>query len=121
MKRIIVAAAMLALAGCVTVGTKADPSVVARFKPGVTTMAQAETALGQPNQVTKMPDGDTMLVYNFVHAQASGASYIPIVGVFAGHTDSTNQMTMLTFDKSGLYVKSWGTSGQTSAGMISHK
>jgi hypothetical protein len=109
------------LNGCVTVGTKVDPAVVSTFQPGVTTMDQAEAKLGQPNQITQMPDGSTLLVYNFVHAQASGSSYIPIAGAFVGHTDSQNQLTELTFDHSGKFVKSWATSGQTSAGMINHQ
>ncbi|MGH8158398.1 MAG: hypothetical protein ACREPQ_09770 [Rhodanobacter sp.] len=104
-----------------TVGTKVDPAVVATFKPGVTTVAQAESQLGQPNQVTQMPDGGTLLVYNFVSTKASGSTFIPVAGAFVGHSDSQNQMTELFFDQQGFYQKSWATSGQTSAGMINHQ
>ena len=38
----------LALAGCATSGVKVDPNVVSSFKPGVTTLADAEARLGPP-------------------------------------------------------------------------
>lgn len=109
------------LSGCMTVGTKVDPSVVSKFQPGVTTISQAEAALGQPNNTTTMADGSTLIVYSFTHAQASGSSYIPVVGAFVGHSDATTSMAMLTFDKHGKFVRSTTSEGQTSAGMFNHQ
>ncbi len=59
------AAALIAvlLAGCATSGHKFDASAITSFQPGVTTMTQAEAALGQPFQSTKMPDGTQQLQY----------------------------------------------------------
>jgi outer membrane protein assembly factor BamE (lipoprotein component of BamABCDE complex) len=109
------------LAGCMTVGTKVDPAAVQQFKPGVTTLSDATAKLGQPNQTTQMPDGSTLLVYAYSHSQASGSSFIPIVGAFVGHADANTQMTYLSFDKSGKFIKTWNTSGQTTAGMFTHQ
>lgn len=117
MKRMLVCAAMLLLAGCMTVGTKVDPNVVNTFQPGVTTISDAEAKLGQPNQVTHDSDGQTIVVYVYIKSHASGASYIPIVGIFAGKGISDNVSTSLTFDKQGRFVKSTTSQGHTEAGM----
>ncbi|TAL63682.1 MAG: hypothetical protein EPN79_16135 [Burkholderiaceae bacterium] len=119
MRKILPASALaLLLAGCVTTGTKIDPTVVNHFKPGVTTVADAEAALGQPNQVEQLSDGSTVLTYNFAHAASSGSSYIPIVGAFTGHTDVQSQDTSLTFNAAGKFVKSAIITGQNSARMF---
>ena len=83
-------------------------------------MADAERQLGAPNNTTTMPDGSTIIVYSFTHAQASGSSYIPIVGAFVGHSDASSTMAMLTFDAGGKFVRSTTSQGQSSAGMINH-
>ena len=117
MKRMIVCAAFAMLAGCVSVGTKVDPNVVNTFQPGVTTISEAEAKLGQPNQVTHDSDGKTIVVYMYIKSHASGASYIPIVGIFAGKSIADNVSTTLVFDKSGRFVKSTTGEGHTEAGM----
>ncbi len=117
---LMTAAAALLLSGCVSVGTKVDPDVVASFQPGVTTLAEAEAKLGQPNSVSRLPDGSTIISYAFTHAQASGSSYIPIVGAFVGHSDANTVVATLTFDKSGKFVQSTSTTSQASAGMFNH-
>lgn len=118
MRKLISASILtLLLTGCVTTGTKIDPTVVSSFQPGVTTLEQAEAKLGQPNSVTKQSDGSTTAVYTFAHGQASGSSYIPVVGAFVGHSDVQSQITELSFDKNGKYVRSSVTNGQTSTGM----
>jgi len=107
------------LAGCVSAGTKVDPNVVSSFQPGITTIDQAEAKLGQPNAVNKLPDGSTIIVYAFTHAQASGSSYIPIVGPLVGHSDANSITAALTFDDAGKYVRSSTTTTQARAGMFS--
>lgn len=106
------------LAGCVSVGTKVDPAAVQAFQPGVTTLAQVEAKLGAPNETVTNSDGTTSISYVFTHAQASGSSFIPIVGAFVGHTNATSTVATLTFDKSGRFVRYGMGQGQTSAGML---
>jgi len=117
MKRMLVCVAMLMLAGCMTVGTKVDPGVVSTFRPGVTTISDAEAKLGKPNQVTQDSDGQTIVVYMYIQSHASGASYIPIVGIFAGKGVSDNVSTTLIFDRAGRFVRSTTAQGHTEAGM----
>jgi hypothetical protein len=118
MKRIIAAAAcVLALAGCVSAGTKIDPATVSAFQPGVTSIGEAEAKLGTPNQVTHLSDGQTIVVYMYIKSHASGASYIPVVGIFAGKSIADNVSTTLVFDKAGKFARSTTGEGHTEAGL----
>jgi YD repeat-containing protein len=119
-KEVLAVAAAVLLGGCVSVGTKIDPNVVATFQPGVTTLQDAESKLGTPNSTTTASDGGTTIMYIYSHAQASGSSYIPVVGALVGHTDSDTVTSTLMFDKNGKYVRSTTSQGQTAAGMINH-
>lgn len=112
--------ALAALCGCVSVGTKVDPSVVSTFKPGITTLANVEHQLGQPNNTTTLPDGSTIIVYAYTHAQASGSSYVPLIGPLVGHSDSTTATATLTFDSAGKFKTSTISQGQVSAGIFNH-
>ncbi|MFA6230988.1 MAG: hypothetical protein WC617_12580 [Rhodanobacter sp.] len=107
----------LALAGCATSGVKIDPNVVTSFKPGVTTLAEAEARLGQPSQTTRNSDGTTTLNYLFGSSQVSASTFIPFAGAFVGHTDSKTQITELVFDKNNRFVRSSLSEGQTRSGM----
>ena len=118
MKGMIFAALVsLVLAGCVSAGTKIDTATVNTFQPGVTTLSDAEAKLGAPNQVTHDSDGKTIVVYMYMKAHANGASYIPIVGIFAGKSIADNVSTTLVFDKAGKFVRSTTGEGHTEAGM----
>lgn len=107
----------LALAGCATSGVKVDPNVVSSFKPGVTTLADAEARLGPPSQTTTNSDGTTTLNYMFGSSQVSASTFIPFAGAFVGHTDSKSQMTELVFDKNNRFVRSSVSEGQMRSGM----
>lgn len=120
MKILSIALALLATAllfGCASVGTKVDPKVVQAFQPGVTTIQQAELKLGKPNLVTHNADGSTTLEYTYAHAKANGASYIPVVGLFAGKTITDSTTASLKFDPNGRYVSHTVSQGHTEGGL----
>lgn len=104
------AAALIAvlLAGCATSGHKFDASAITSFQPGVTTMTQAEAALGQPFQSTKMPDGTQQLQY--VSKVQSVEDNMPTTGSEIPKHNTTTVSTMLSFDQSGHFVRSWSNS-----------
>ena len=118
MKKAIAYAICLVLQGCVTIGTKTDPNIVSTFKPGVTTIAEAEAKLGPPNQTTRNADGSTLIQYIYITSHANAASYVPVVGLFAGKGISDNVTRNLTFDKSGRFVSSTTSHGHTEAGLM---
>jgi hypothetical protein len=66
-KNLVVAAALL-LAGCVSMGTNYDVAAVDRLQVGMT-RAQVIGLLGQPNQVVTNADGSERLVW--VHSTGS--------------------------------------------------
>lgn len=114
---VLLSVGALALAGCATSGVKVDPNVVTSFKPGVTTLADAEARLGQPSQTTHNSDGTTTLSYIFGASQVSASTFIPFAGAFVGHTDSQSQISELVFDKNNRFVRSSLSEGQTRSGM----
>ena len=113
LKNTLAAIAIFALAGCATVGREISTAQIETLKKGETTTTQAVASLGQPTGVTKTSDGKTILSYTFAHAQARPASFIPIVGIFAGGTDVRSTAVMLTFKEDVLadYTTSTTNSG----------
>lgn len=102
----VVAAVMAAslLAGCATTGqNKVDTAAIASFQPGVTTIAQAEAALGQPFQATRMPDGSQQLQYVSKHQEVSGDG-IPTTGSRIPKRVEKTVSTVLKFDQNGHFV-----------------
>lgn len=93
------------LAGCATTSNKVDPATIASFQPGVTTIAQAEAALGQPFQSTRMPDGTQQLQY--VSKTQTATDDMPTTGSRIPKQTTSTVSTMLSFDQSGHFVRSW--------------
>lgn len=87
----LVLLAALCAAGCATSGRQIDPNAVAKIQKGVTTRAQVIALMGEPQAVSNNGNGIEVLTYMYVHAQANGASYIPIAGAFVGGVDSHSQ------------------------------
>lgn len=104
-------AVVLMLAGCATAGTqysKVDQATVDSFKPGETTVAQVEAALGQPFQANRLPDGSEQLQY-ISKVRDLAADDTPTTGSAIPKKVDKVVSTMLSFDKSGHFVRSWST------------
>lgn len=102
------------VAGCVSSGTKVTQQQAAAFEVGKTTEAQVLAALGAPNQTSTLSDGTRKDIYMHVSAHANAASYIPIVGLFAGGAKGTNDTATSTFTPDGVLMSTSSSSGQTS-------
>lgn len=114
----ILAVCVLALAGCVSAGTKVDMSKAAQFKPGVTTEAEVIAVLGAPDDFYLTPDGGKVNVYKHVSASPNAAMFIPYVGVFAGKTKTETEQVQFMFSPEGK-LKTTGQSHSTGeAGMF---
>ena len=94
-------AVALVLAGCATVGTKIDSSALAGLRPGETTVAQAVAALGPPTGDIMHGNGVRMLIYSFAQSSFRPATFIPIVGAFAGGVDTRSNSATLIFKPDG--------------------
>lgn len=110
-------AVVLMLAGCVTAGgqySKVDQATVDSFKPGETTIAQAEAALGQPFQTNRLPDGSEQLQY-ISKVRDLAADDTPTTGSAIPKKVDKVVSIMLSFDKSGHFVRSWSTANSGAA------
>ena len=101
MKVALVLSLVITLAGCMSTGVEVRQDQTASFKTGSTTTQDVVSRLGAPTSRTSLPDGSSMLVYSFAAAQARPASFIPIVGMFAGGADSRSSMVMFQFAPDG--------------------
>ena len=114
MRFLVLAVGVLVVAGCATTsGNGFDPSLVGTFKPGVTTVAEAETRLGQPFQATKQPDGTEILQY-VTTQKVVADSGMPTTGTSIPKRNETKISTMLSFDQSGHFVHAWSSSKEIS-------
>lgn len=115
---------VVVLAGCAAGGVKVSDAQLAAFKPGKATIAQVVSTLGAPTMQTRLADGTSMLIYSYYEARVRPATLIPIVGAFAGGSDSTSTTATLRFDAAGRLLdtstssSAYGTGTGLSAGQI---
>jgi outer membrane protein assembly factor BamE (lipoprotein component of BamABCDE complex) len=103
MRRIYIFALVLLIASCGgSSGTKVDQAQITQFKPGITTYDQVAAALGPPSGTTQASDGTKTLIYVHTETSIHGATFIPVVGMFAGGADAQQQSVIFTFDKNGV-------------------
>lgn len=84
------------------------------MKAGQTTYADVTAQLGPPTSVSTKSDGTKIAVYYSIHAQARPASFIPVVGLFAGGADSRSSSVVFRFDAASKLIDF--TSSQTGVG-----
>lgn len=112
MKRITLLFIMLSLSGCSsTIGNKGtqDQLAIEQIKPGVTTKAEVKELVGEPSYVTFFGTEET---WSFIvsEAQVRAATFIPIVGLFAGGSDFETHT--LTIQFKGDVVQRYAKGGQ---------
>lgn len=76
---------------------------------GVDTLSTVRTKLGKPASIISTSDGLTIIVYVSSRTHVKGASFIPLVGMFAGGARANVTTKTFTFDKTGL-LKSFASS-----------
>lgn len=92
-KRIaVLSLASLALTACMTVGNKFDPSAVDSMRPGVTTIQDAETALGKPASSSAAVNGGTLLQWIYTQGTMVGGSSAHVAVLF----DKDGKMVRVT-------------------------
>jgi hypothetical protein len=75
----------------------------------VTTVADAEAALGQPFQATRMLDGTQQLQY-VSKVNSLAADSMPTTGSSIPKHQQTTVSTMLSFDQGGHFIRAWSNS-----------
>lgn len=117
MKKLIGAVSLVVMVGCASTGVQVDQNKLQAFERGVTTRSQIEAALGRPTMVQTMQDGKTTLTYTYANAQVRPATFVPIVGLFAGGTDVQADSVSIFLDAKGRYEATQSTTSEYGTGM----
>jgi hypothetical protein len=122
MKKAFTILACLAISACNSSGTKVTEQQAAQFTPGKTTQADVIAALGQPNQNMRNADGSSTITYFHMATAVNAASFIPVVGMFAGGISSSNDSVVFSFDKAGLLTGHTSSNGsqEMATGLLNH-
>jgi outer membrane protein assembly factor BamE (lipoprotein component of BamABCDE complex) len=112
--RIILYIGALLLAGCAATGVQVKPEQLSKFERGKTTYQEVVASLGKPNFTSMTADGARTATYFYAESSVQAATFIPIVGAFAGGADTRSNSVMMTFDRHGVlqnYTSSEGAMG----------
>jgi outer membrane protein assembly factor BamE (lipoprotein component of BamABCDE complex) len=111
---------MIGVGGCV--GTEGgerqitDPGKISQIEKGVSTKASIRAAFGAPEGTSFEANGNEIWTYSYVNTSVTPATYVPIVGVFAGGTNVQSSGLTVTFDANGI-VKAYAiTNGGATSG-----
>ena len=103
MRTLFAVSVVLLLSACgVDQGQKIDTNQVSKFQTGKTTYAQVIAAMGTPASIQNHSDGTRVLVYVHTQAAPRAATFVPVVGLFAGGADVQQQSVVFTFDREGI-------------------
>ena len=91
---------VLIAAGCYSAGQKKimDDMVIAKIIKGKSTKADIEHLLGKPSSVTFLEKGQEQWLYAYIDSTIRGATFIPVVGYFAGGADTQLHQLAIMFD-----------------------
>ena len=115
---LVTISAALGLAACAhDGGTVVDPTKVSSFQKGTTTRAQVISTLGPPSGSSVNSDGTTSIRYSHFDQKVNAATYIPIVGLFAGGASTDTQTCVFRFDATDHYLDGSCTQNTTKVHM----
>jgi hypothetical protein len=106
--KLFAVASLVFLAGCATnFGSKTvdDFGRYTQLEKDATDKVGVYDIFGQPHDVTYLASGECMWTYYAVSASMNGATFVPIVGLFAGGTNNTVRIGYIYFDQENLYQK----------------
>lgn len=124
MIRELASVCVLCVAGCAATGVKITADQLQELRKGETTLQQVESRLGPPTTRTVAADGTISLMYIYAESRVRAATFVPIVGVFAGGADTRSNMAMLRFGADRKLIdyttseSAYGTGTGVSAGKV---
>jgi len=107
MKKSILFFCLVLMVGCATTGNVqiSDPATVSKIEEGKTTKAEVRGLVGEPTKVNFDTSKNEIWEYMYTKASAKPASFIPVVGIFAGGADMSGNTLTILFDKNGVVEK----------------
>lgn len=98
---VLFTAAVATLSGCAATGVKVSDEQASSFVVGQSKEADVVSRLGPPTTRSRNSDGTVVLQYVYAEAQVRAATFVPIVGLFAGGTDVKSNAVTFTFSPDG--------------------
>jgi outer membrane protein assembly factor BamE (lipoprotein component of BamABCDE complex) len=87
------------LGGCASVGTKIEQASIEKIEKGKTTKTELIAAFGTPMTASLLGDGRESMMWVYSKAKVKGATFIPVVGAFAGGSETSTQMLQVILNK----------------------
>lgn len=94
---LLISMAILALAGCATVGRKINTADLDRIRNGKTTRQEVLKSIGSPDQVRRDGNGNTTYIYKYARHQTNVATFIPYIGFLFAGSKTQNQTVIVSF------------------------
>lgn len=113
MNKILAIAALSLVGACASAGTYVAPTNAQHFQEGVTTYQDIVRVHGLPQTDVNLPDGTRQVTYVYSKTSLNAATFVPVVGLFAGGANTQTNTLTITFDQSGRYVRTASGATQT--------
>src|SRR5262249_50696154 len=111
--------AAISLSACgASAGRPVDKSKVASYQKGITSCTQIRSDLGPPLETATEADGSKQLTYGKRETTVDGATFIPIIGFFAGGAETDYDFVQIKCDAKDIYVEYKATKGKVSTDMM---
>jgi len=106
-KMVLVLVVMVSFLGCATAGNKqiAEASTVSKIEEGKSTKTDVRALVGEPTKVNFRADNTELWEYVYKRGQVRPATFIPVVGWFAGGVDVTGSTLTVLFNKDNVVQK----------------
>lgn len=107
MKKIVLFFCLVLLMGCATTGNVqiSDSGTVSKIVEGKSTKADVRALVGEPTKVNFDSNKNEIWEYVYKKGSVKPATFIPIVGLFAGGADVSGNTLTILFDKNGVVEK----------------
>jgi len=99
-------------------GREVDKSKVATYQKGVTPCSQIRTDLGPPLETATDVDGSKQLTYGKTETTLNGATFVPIVGIFAGGAETNYDFVQIKCDAKDTYIEYKATKGKVNTDSV---
>ena len=99
MRTLISIITIILLTGCASAGIQIDGTRVQDIEKGQTTEQEIKSMFGNPNSSGISSNGELFFVYTFVRSTTNAATFIPVVGLFAGGANTELEMLQIWFDE----------------------
>ena len=108
------AALLVTLTGCYSVGAQVNEDQLAGFEKGRTTYSDIVSQLGPPTSQSVNSEGGRTASWLYAEVMKSRPeSFIPLIGPFIGGADMKSNMVTMSFDGQGV-LKNFNSSSSTS-------